>query len=88
MRVPTMRTLNDCNRLTETQREYWMAGLGLIVANHWKSVLQDIPPYCFISVTKYELTGADGASTMAKTFLPTKGNLSQPYTDSVSNRYG
>ena len=43
--VPTMRTLNDCYRHAETRREYWMAGLGLIVANRFKSGLLDIPSY-------------------------------------------
>ena len=68
-----MRTLNDCNWLTETRREYWIAGLGHIVANHCKFGLVDIPPYCIISVTKYELKCADGARIITKMLLTHDG---------------
>jgi len=50
-------------RLTETQREYWTAGPGPIVANRFESALLDIPPYRSISTMNGELTCADGAAT-------------------------
>jgi hypothetical protein len=37
-------------RHAETEREYWTAGLGPIVANRFKSGLPDIPPYRSISI--------------------------------------
>jgi len=43
-RFPRVYLCKRC-RLTETQREYWTAGIGIIVANRFGSGLLDIPPY-------------------------------------------
>jgi hypothetical protein len=62
--------LNDCHQHAETRREYRTAGLCTIVANHFKSGLLDIPPYCSISIMNWELTCADRAGTTTK-MVPT-----------------
>jgi len=63
-----MGTWNDCYRHAETQREYWMAGFGPIVANRFKSRLRDIHSYRSISSTNWELTFADGAHRWWRTY--------------------
>jgi len=79
-----MRTLNDCNRHAETQREKCKAGLGRIEANDFKSGLLDIPSYRSISIMNSELLWADGAGTMTKMVpIDTGGHILTTYGEFV-----
>jgi hypothetical protein len=77
-RFPRVYSCKRC-QLAETRREYRMAALGPIVANHFKSGLLVIPPYRSISIMNRELTCADGAGTMTK-MVPTDNGGHIPAT--------
>jgi len=59
--------------------EYRTEGLGPIVANFFKSGLQYVPPYCFISILNRELMCPDGTGTTTM-MVPTDGGGHIPAT--------